>query len=110
MEEMEKMPDTEMESPKEGAAEVEEYVTFHVTAKDGTDVEMAVVDEFEFEKKHYVVACVVRDDEIDTEGMFIYESVIEGEDFSVKQIRKQFDYNRIARAYMEIDQKEKEEN
>ena len=25
-----------------------EYVTFHVKAKDGSDVEMAVVDEFDF--------------------------------------------------------------
>lgn len=30
--------------------EYQEYVTFHVTAKDGFDVEMAVVDEFDFEK------------------------------------------------------------
>ena len=28
---------------------MEEYVTFHVTAKDGSDVEMVVVDEFDFE-------------------------------------------------------------
>ena len=38
---------------------MEEYVTFHVTAKDGSDVEMAVVDEFDFEEKHYVVGAVV---------------------------------------------------
>ena len=37
----------------------EEYVTFHVTASDGSDVEMAVVDEFDFEDKHYVVGAVV---------------------------------------------------
>ena len=43
----------------------EEYVTFHITARDGSDVEMAVVDEFDFEKKHYVVGAVVKDDVID---------------------------------------------
>ena len=32
--------------------EFNEYLTFHVTAKDGSDVEMAVVDEFDFENKH----------------------------------------------------------
>ena len=37
----------------------EEYVTFHVTASDGSDVEMAVVDEFDFEDKHYVVGAVL---------------------------------------------------
>ena len=47
---------------------MEEYVTFHVTAKDGSDVEMAVVDEFDYEEKHYVVGAVVKDDTIDDEG------------------------------------------
>ena len=47
---------------------MEEYVTFHVTAKDRSDVEMAVVDEFDFEEKHYVVGAVVKDDTIDDEG------------------------------------------
>lgn len=81
----------------------EEYVTFHVTAKDGSDVEMAVVDEFDFEKKHYVVGAVVKDDVIDDEGRYIYESVIGEDDFTVQKIRKEFDYRRIAKAYMEMD-------
>ena len=32
--------------------DTQEYITFTVTTKDGAEVEMAVVDEFEFEKKH----------------------------------------------------------
>ena len=44
--------------------EYREYATFHITAKDGSDVEMAVVDEFDFEDKHYVVGAVVKDDTI----------------------------------------------
>lgn len=86
--------------------EFEEYVTFHVTASDGSDVEMAVVDEFDFEKKHYVVGAVVRDDVIDDEGRYIYESVPDGDDFTVQKIRKEFDYNRIAKAYMEMDEEQ----
>ena len=39
--------------------EFQEYVTFHVTARDGADVELAVVDEFDFEDKHFVVGGVV---------------------------------------------------
>ena len=38
------------------AYESGEYVTFHVTARDGRDVEMAVVDEFDIENRHYVVS------------------------------------------------------
>ena len=69
----------------------EEYVTFHVTASDGSDVEMAVVDEFDFEDKHYVVGAVVTDDTIDDEGRYI---------------AKEFDYRRIAQAYVDMDEDE----
>ena len=80
----------------------EEYVTFHVTASDGSDVEMAVIDEFDFEDKHYVVGAVVTDDE----GRYIYESIIDGDDFTVKKIAKEFDYRRIAQAYVDMDEDE----
>lgn len=81
-----------------------EYITFHVTSKDGTDVEMAVVDEFDFENKHYVVGAVVEDDTINEDGLYIYRSVIEGDNFKVEKIAREFDYKRIAKAYMEMDE------
>lgn len=82
----------------------EEYVTFHVTASDGSDVEMAVVDEFDFEDDHYVVGAVVKDDTIDDEGRYIYKSVIKGDTFTVEKIKREFDYKRIAEAYMNMDE------
>ena len=82
----------------------EEYVTFHVTASDGSDVEMAVVDEFDFENEHYVVGAVVKDDTIDEEGRYIYKSVINGDTFTVEKIKREFDYKRIAEAYMSMDE------
>ena len=84
--------------------EFQEYVTFHVTAKDGSDVEMAVVDEFDFENKHYVVGAVVQDDTILDEGRYIYRSVIDEDDFTVEKITREFEYNRIAQAYMNMDE------
>ena len=81
-----------------------EYVTFHVTAKDGSDVEMAVVDEFDFENKHYVVGAVVKDDEIDDTGRYIYRAVIDGDDFTVQKITREFEYNRVAEAYMSMEE------
>ena len=86
--------------------EYNEYVTFHVTAKDGSDVEMAVMDEFDFENEHYVVGAVIQDDTILDDGRYIYRSVIEGEDFKVEKIKREFDYNRIAKAYMNMDEAE----
>ena len=82
----------------------EEYVTFHVIASDGSDVEMAVVDEFDFEDDHYVVGAVIKDDTIDDEGRYIYKSVIKGDTFTVEKIKREFDYKRIAEAYMSMDE------
>ena len=84
--------------------EFNEYITFHVTNKDGADVEMAVVDEFDFENKHYVVGALVEGDAINEDGLYIYRSVIEGDDFKVEKIAREFDYNRIAKAYMEMEE------
>lgn len=81
----------------------EEYVTFHITARDGSDVEMAVVDEFDFEGKHYVVSAVIQDDTISEEGRYIYRSVMEGDDFRVEKITREFEYQRIAEAYLEME-------
>lgn len=84
--------------------ELQEYVTFLVTTKDGTEVEMAVVDEFDFENRHYVVAALIRDEEIVQEGTYIYEAVIDGDDFAIKKIEKTFDYNRITNAYLHMEE------
>lgn len=86
--------------------EYQEYVTFTITAKDGSVLEMAVVDEFEFEKKHYVVGSIIKDDVIDAEGQYIFESIINGDDFTVQKIKKDFDYRRIAKAYMEMEEED----
>ena len=83
--------------------EFDEYITFHVTTKDGTEVEMAVMDEFDFEENHYVVGALVEDDTISEDGRYIYRSVIDGDNFTVEKIKRDFDYNRIAKAYMEME-------
>ena len=85
-----------------------EYVTFEVTAKDGTKVEMAVVDEFDFEKDHYVVGAVIEGDTINDDGRYIYRSVMKGDDFTVEKIKREFDYRRIAEAYMRMEEESEE--
>ncbi|MBQ7795827.1 MAG: DUF1292 domain-containing protein [Lachnospiraceae bacterium] len=85
-----------------------EYVTFEVTTKDGTKVEMAVVDEFDFEKEHYVVGAVIEGDTINEDGRYIYRSVMNGEDFTVEKIKREFDYRRIAEAYLNMEDGEED--
>ncbi len=84
--------------------EFQEYVTFHTTARDGSDVEMAVVDEFDFKKKHYIVACVVKDDTLDESGQYIYQAVVNGDDFKAVKITNAIDYKNISEAYLQMDQ------
>ena len=84
--------------------EFREYVTFSVTAQDGSTVEMAVMDEFDFEDEHYVVGAVINDDTISEDGLYIYKSIVNGDDFTVEKIKREFDYKRIAQAYMEMDE------
>ena len=88
--------------------EFQEYVTFHVTTKDGTVVEMAVVDEFDFEKDHYVVGAIVENDTINDDGRYIYRSVMNGDDFSVEKIKREFDYKRIAEVYLRMLEEDEE--
>ena len=86
--------------------EYNEYVTFTVTTKSGDTVEMAVVDEFDFENKHSVVGAIIKEDEIIDEGRYIYKLVMKDgdEEFKVEKITREFEYNRIAEAYMNMDE------
>lgn len=79
-----------------------EYVTFHITARDGSDVEMAVVDEFDIENRHYVVSSVVEGDEIRTDGQYIYQCHIKGDDFTVEPILDPGEFERVSRAYLKL--------
>lgn len=81
---------------------MKEYAIFTTTNKDGDTVEMAVVDEFEFEHKNYVVGALIVDDVIVEEGLYIYRVKTTEDDFVVEKITNQVDYQKIAQAYMEI--------
>lgn len=80
-----------------------EYVVFTVNASDGQEVTMAIVDEFDFENKHYIVSARVIDDVISDEGQYIYRAKITGDDFVPEKITNHVDYERIVNAYMEME-------
>ncbi|MDO4615873.1 MAG: DUF1292 domain-containing protein [Lachnospiraceae bacterium] len=86
------------------AEEYQEYVTFRITARDGSEVEMAVVDEFDYKNKHYIAACAVQDDTLDESGRYIYQAVITGDDFKAVKITNAIEYQKIAEAYMQMGQ------
>lgn len=87
-------------------SEMEEFVTFTTETSTGETVEMAVVDEFEFEKSAYVAASLVQDDTIQ-EDVFIYK-VKAGDEFQVQKLRNKFEYDKVSRAYLEMISSEEE--
>lgn len=86
------------------ADEFEEYVTFTVTNKDGEEIEMAVVDEFEFENKSYVVGALIEGDTINEDGFYIYRAKETEDGFEAVKITNAIDYDKVVKAYMEIEQ------
>ena len=83
--------------------EFKEYATFTTTNKEGNEIEMAVVDEFEFEHKNYVVGALIEDNTINEEGLFIFRIKEMGEDIKVEKISKQAEDQKMAQAYMEME-------
>ena len=83
--------------------EFKEYITFTTTDKAGNEIEMAVMDEFEFEHKHYVVGALIEENTINEEGLFIFRVREMGEEIKVEKITNQTEYQKIAQAYMEMD-------
>ncbi len=82
--------------------EFREYITFYTTTSDGIEVEMAVVDEFEYDNKDYVAAAVVEGDTINDDGVYIYRIKAGTDEFQVEKITNRIDYEQIAAAYMEM--------
>lgn len=83
--------------------EFKEYETFTTTNKEGQEIEMAVMDEFEFEHKNYVVGALIEDNTINEEGMFIFRIKEMGDEIKVEKISNPTEYQKIAQAYMEME-------
>lgn len=83
-----------------------EYTTFTTTDKDGKELEMAVVDEFEYEHKNYVVASLIENDTINEDGMFIFLGKVEDGNLTVEKITDEKEYEKIANAYLDMEETE----
>lgn len=83
--------------------ELKEYATFVTTNRDGNEIEMAVIDEFEFEHKNYVVGALIENETVNEDGLFIFKLKEAGDEIKVEKITSQVDYQKIAQAYMEMD-------
>ena len=83
--------------------EFKEYATFITTNKEGREIEMAVMDEFEFEHKNYVVGALIEGDTVNEDGLFIFRVKEMGDDIKVEKISNPTEYQKIAEAYMDME-------
>ena len=89
------------ETRSETSEETQEYVVFTVKSSKGEDLEMAVVDEFNYKHKDYVVGALIVGDEINQDNLYIYKAKeIDGEIIAEK-IENPREYQEIAEAYLQ---------
>ena len=78
-----------------------EFDTFMITMSDGKEQECAIVDEFDFEGKHYILAAEIHDDQV-SHGAYLCRSRNEEDGFIVERIESRTEYERAAKAYEEL--------
>ena len=78
--------------------EMVEYETFTYELN-GNTMEWAIVEEFPFEDKTYIICQEVIGDTLSDEGLYLFEGISEGEEITVKNIDSEEEYNRVVDAY-----------
>ena len=87
--------------------EMVEYETFTYDLN-GKTMEWAIVEEFEFEEKTYIVCQEVLGDTLSDEGLYLFEGVSEGEEITVRNIDSEEEYNRVVDAYCKLCEEDAE--
>ena len=86
--------------------EMVEYDTFTYDLN-GKVMEWAIVDNFEFEGKKYIVCQEVVGDTLSEEGLYLFESVSEeGDEITVKNIDSEEEYDKAVDAYCALEDAE----
>ena len=78
--------------------EMVEYDTFTYELN-GKVMEWAIVEEFPFEEKTYIICQEVLGDTLSDEGLYLFEGISEGDEITVKNIDSEEEYNRVVDAY-----------
>lgn len=81
--------------------EMVEYDTFTYDLN-GKTMEWAIVEEFEYEGKTYIVCQEVVGETLSDEGLYLFEGISEGDEITVKNIDSEEEYNKVVDAYCEM--------
>jgi hypothetical protein len=69
-----------------------------ITVSDGSEKEFAIMEEFDFEEKHYIVVSPVENDQVQG-GLYIYKAVISGEEMEVLRIEDAEEFEKVSAYY-----------
>lgn len=79
--------------------EMVEYDTFTYELN-GKTMEWAIIEEFAFKEKCYIICQEVLGDTLSEEGLYLFESLENvGDEITVKNIESEEEYNRVVDAY-----------
>ena len=87
--------------------ETVEFDTFTVDLN-GRTTEWAVMDEFKFEGKDYLICGEVVGDGISDAGLYIFEGKSEGDELEVRNLDSEEEYTRVAEAYCNLREEQAE--
>lgn len=77
----------------------QEYDTVMIPLSNGKEQEFAIMEEFDFEEKHYIVVSPVMNDEIQ-EGCYVYRSVETDGELEISRIEDAAEFEKVI-AYFE---------
>lgn len=83
--------------------ELQEFIIFTDTNKDGVEVELAVVDEFDVDGNTYVAAALVDGDSINPEGVYLYKATITDDEFIPEKITDEAEFDKVSQAYVGME-------
>lgn len=82
--------------------EYDDYETFFTTTSKGDEVEMAIVDRFEVDGKHYVAAALIEDDTINMDGLYVYRSKMIHGELEISKIEDPKEYETVTEFYSKM--------
>lgn len=74
------------------------YDTVMIPVSNGAEKEFAIIEEFDFEEKHYIVVSPVEDNQVQ-EGLYIYRAVVSGEELEVSRIEDAEEFEKVSAYY-----------
>lgn len=74
------------------------YDTVMITVSNGAEKEFAIMEEFDFEGKHYIVVSPVENNQVQ-EGLYIYGAVVSGEEMEISRIEDAEEFEKVSAYY-----------